>query len=157
MTIGTDTLIDFFEGSVATLGTGSPTAAVNDGVMSAGLTDIVEWENTDDAPEAVMVLRIDTTASRTANRTIGIYAKLINMFNTAARDSKAPTTTFLHTFLGTFYPDNTDTEQHMHAIIPLPNTMSQQKYEFYLFNNCGEDWLTGWELWIDAKTKGPHA
>jgi len=156
MTITTDASIDFFESTVGTaIDTGSNTIA--DGAFSAGTSDIISWTNTDDAPYAVFTLEIDTTSARSANRTIGLYAKMMNITGTAAHDAATPDATHPHTFIGNFYPDDSADAQFMPGDFYLPNTVTQQVYEFYLWNNCGQTLLAGWELWVMSKSRGPHA
>ena len=157
MTIGTDSVIDFF-------GTQD---AVDDGTTSTIATtafsvaaDISAWTNDDDAPLANFVLECQFDTTFPTVGTIDLYARPMNLQSTS--DPGAPDASNLNNYLGHFPIDfgiaaDTNYFSYLYGA-QLPNNITSQIYEFYLHNNAtGQTMGVDWNLWITPFTRGPHA
>jgi len=159
MAISTNAAIHFW-GTQTQLTVASP-GAVSNGAFSAA-SDVNDWTNSDDAPLAMFVLVLqDLSGSATANDTIDLYCKPLNVVNTTG-DHEGPSTTLKSIYLGSFLVDSGDPaatdENYVLGPVALPNTKTSQEYEFYIYNNLttvGID-AADWELWITPMTIGPH-
>lgn len=153
MAIAEDSLIEFF-GTADALG--NTTSSIANNVLSDGSNDLNEWTNDDDAPDAMAVIKIDTTSARTIDTVIGLYCSLKNMVGQAAYDEEPVTTANLTHFLGNFPMRGASGVQYVGIPIELLNTQSSQVYQFYIYNQSGQTILASWELYIGPKTVGPH-
>lgn len=151
MTIGTDAAIDFF-GSQTTL---DDTSAEVTTTSISVATDLLTFTNSDDAPRAEIILEVDYVTAPTANSSVTLLAQLLDIISTT--DADIPTTTFKHTFLGTFPIKAVDTAQVVAISISLPNLETSQQYKFFIINNTDQTIPAGWDLTITPKTIGPHA
>ena len=152
MAIGTDAAIEFF-GTQDTLGTTSATVA-NNAFSVAG--DLSTWTNDDDAPTASITLLVDYATAPTANTSINLYARLLNVQST--NDNEIPDANFQHTYLGSFPINNPSiANQYITIDVLLPNTKTSQEYEFYIENKTAQTIQASWDLYITPKTIGPHA
>lgn len=157
MTIGTDSLIDFFgtqdqvdDGSTSTIATTAFSVAA----------DISAWTNDDDAPFANFVLENQFDTTMPTAGTIDLYARVLNLQST--NDPGTPDANNLTYFLGTFPIDfGVANDVNYFSYIygaRLPNNITSQIYEFYLHNNAtGQTIGIDWNLWITPTTVGPHA
>ncbi len=156
MAIGTDALIEFFGTQDDLTNT---TSAVSNGNFSAGTGDLNAWTNTDDAPEAFIVIRWQYPSGTIAtNPYFNVYAALQDIDST--NDAPTPASDFKHTFLGRVPADTNvtaTTNQYNHARIALPNSKSQQIYNFYVENVTDVTMTAGWTFKITPLTVGPHA
>jgi len=150
MAISTDSAVEFFGTQTTVTGT---TATVADGAFSV-TGSIVQFTNTDDAPQASMVAMLDWAVAPSANSSVNLYARLIDIDST--NDQDVPNANFQHTYIGSFPVGNVTTNQYIVIDIPLPNTKSQQIYEFYIENRSGQTLQANWTLKITPKTIGPH-
>ena len=151
MAIETDAAIDFF-GTQDTLGTSS--AAVADDAFSiAG--DLSTWTNDDDAPMASVILLANFSVAPTANTSINLYLRPLNMEGT--NDGDVPDANFQHMYVGSFPLNDVTTAQYIPITISLPNTKTSQEYEFYVENKSGQSLPTLWDIFVTPKTIGPHA
>lgn len=151
MAIGTDSLVEFF-GTQDTVTSSS--SAVTDGSFSVS-GDITTWTNDDDAPMASIVLEATYSSAPTANTSVSLYARLMNIQST--NDQNTPDANFPHVFLGAFPLNDVTTAQYIPLDVTLPNTKTSQEYEFYIQNNAGQTLSAGWDLYVTPKTYGPHA
>jgi len=151
MAIGTDAAVDFF-GTQATLGTSS-SAVANDAFSVAG--DLSTFTNTDDAPQASVVLLANFSVSPDADSSINLYLRLLNVQST--NDQDVPDANFQHVYVGSFPLNDVTTAQYITISISLPNNITQQQYEFYVENKSGQSLPAGWDIFPTAKTIGPHA
>lgn len=151
MAIGTDSAIHFF-GTQDTLGTSS--AAVADDAFSIA-SDLSTWVNDDDAPTASVTLLANFAVAPTANTTINLYLRLLNVQST--NDATVPDANFQHFFVGSFPLNDSTVAQYITIDIPLPNGLTSQNYEFYVENKSGQSLPLGWDIFVTPKTIGPHA
>lgn len=155
MTISTNAAIEFF-GTQDTVTAGGGTASVVDGAFSVA-GDVVSggWTNDDDAPMAAVVLTCAFGTAPTANTTVNLYARLMNINGTS--DALTPDADNTHVYLGSFLLDDTTAQQNIPLDVRLPNQYSSQVYEFYVENNGVQTMSAGWTLKVTPKTIGPHA
>lgn len=151
MAIGTNSLIEFF-GTQDTLGTSSA-AVANDAFSVAG--DLSTWTNDDDAPQASVVLLANFSVSPTANSSINLYLRPLNVQST--NDQDVPDANFQHAYVGSFPLNDVTTAQYINIQISLPNNVTSQQYEFYVENKSGQSLPAGWDVYVTPKTVGPHA
>ena len=151
MTIGTDAAVEFF-GDQDTLGTSSA-AVANDGYSIA--SDLSTWINGDDAPVATVVLLANFTVAPSANTSINLYLRLLDISGT--NDGDVPDANFQHTYVGSFPLNDVTTAQYIPIVISLPNVVASQQYEFYVENQSGQSLPAGWDITVGPKTVGPHA
>lgn len=123
------------------------TSAVSDANMSVQ-GDVTEWTNTDDAAEIQLVLMFQHPAGSISG-SINVHVRPIEVDGT--NDTPIPTTADQLGYAGSFQLDAsqaTATDTFYTAKIPLTpfSTKSQQKYEFYLFNDSGQTMSAGWDL-----------
>lgn len=154
MTIGADSLIEFFGTQDAVTTTGGSTA-------DAAFTSAGNWTNDDDAPEAGAVLVAQwATATSIAGKSINLYGRLHNIQST--NDAPAPSATNPVVFLGSFIAplSNATTDFYMPLVsgrMPLPNQYTSQAWEFYIENRTGQTISVNWSLYVTPITVGPHA
>lgn len=155
MAISTNAAIEFF-GTQDTVTAGGGTSAVTDGSFSAS-GDVVSggWTNDDDAPMASAVLTCAYATAPTANTSVNLYARLMNIDGT--NDAITPDSNNTHVYLGSFPLDDTTSTQYIPLDVRLPNQYTSQVYEFYIENNGGQTISAGWTLKITPKAIGPHA
>ena len=151
MSISTDAAIEFFGTQTTVTGT---TATVADGAYSI-TGDIVQFTNTDDAPQAAVVAMLDWSVAPDANSSVNLYVRLMNIDST--NDQDVPDANFQHVYVGSFPINDVTTNQYIAIDISLPNTASQQVYEFYIENQTGQTIQANWTLKVTPKTLGPHA
>lgn len=151
MAIGTDSAVEFF-GDQDTLGTSS--AAVADAAFSIA-SDLSIWVNDDDAPKASVVFKGTYASAPTANTTVDLYARLLNVQST--NDQDVPDANYPHAYVGSFPLNDVTSEQFTAIDINLKNTLTSQNYEFYIQNNAKQTLSAGWDLYVTPKTIGPHA
>lgn len=154
MAIGTDAHIEFF-------GTADQVISVAGAVVSnnsfSDSGDLTTWTNDDDAVIASAILDATMAASPSAGSTIDLYARLMNISDTT-QDANAPSSTFSQVYLGSFAMDSGGTAQISAIEIALPNTVTSQQFDFYLFNNStGTTIAIGSTVDIVPKAIGPHA
>jgi len=155
MAISTGSAIDFF-GTQDTVTAGGGTSAVTNNSFSAA-GDVVSggWTNDDDAIMAAAVLTCAYSVAPTANTSIALYARLMNIDGTA--DAITPDSTLRRVFLGSFPVKSQTASQSIPIEISLPNQYTSQVYEFYIENSTGQTISAGWTLKITPKAIGPHA
>ena len=154
MAIGADSAIEFY-GTQDTLG--NTTSAVTDASFSDGTNDLNAWTNDDDAPLAAFVLEFTTATTGTANTTVDLYARLLNI-DDGTGDAEVPDANFGHIYLGSFPHNNPSTSLQIASFkTGLPNTKTSQTYNFYIQNNTAQTISAGWELHVTPITYGPHA
>ena len=140
------------DGTIEEFGTKDPlddttTSAVSDANMSVQ-ADAAEWTNTDDAAEIQLVLMFQH-ASGAISGSINVHVRPIEVDGT--NDTSIPTTADQLGYAGSFLMDAsqaTATDTFYTAKIPLTpfSTKTQQKYEFYLFNDSGQAMSANWDL-----------
>lgn len=150
MAIGTDSAIEFY-GTQDTVTSSS--SAVTDGSFSVS-GDITTWTNDDDAPGAAVVFEGTYSSAPTAETTVDLYARPMNVQST--NDQDAPDANFLHYYLGSFPLNDVTTAQYCVIRVALPNTKTSQEYDFYIQNNAGQTLSAGWDLYVTPYTVGPH-
>ena len=153
MAITVNDAIDKFgtQEEVTVLGSPVP-PAVSNGAFSTAAS-VNQWTNTDDAPGAVFVGKFNYSSAPTANGTVELYARLLNIQST--NDMTAPDSNFQQVFLGSFPLNDATGNQYSVLEADLLNTKSNQVYEFYLYNNAGQTLSSSWQLWVTPKTVGP--
>ena len=151
MAISTGAAIEFF-GTQDTLGTTSA-AVANNAFSIAG--DLSTWVNDDDAPQASVILLANFSVAPTANSSINLYLRLLDIQST--NDQDVPDANFQHTYVGSFPLNDVTTAQYIAIDISLPNTVTSQNYEFYVENKSGQSLPAGWDIYVTPKTLGPHA
>lgn len=149
MAISTDSLIEFFGTQDTITGSG---ATVADGAFGAAATT---WTNDDDAPMASIVLDCSFTTAPTANTSVNLYLRPLNIQST--NDQDVPDANFQHVYAGSFPLNDVTTQQWCQIVITLPNNAASQQYNFYIENNGGQTMDSDWDLHITPKTYGPHA
>lgn len=149
MAISTDSLIEFFGTQDTITGSGGTVA---DGAFGAAATT---WTNDDDAPMASIVLDCSFTTAPTANTSVNLYLRPLNIQST--NDQDVPDANFQHVYAGSFPLNDVTTQQWCQIIITLPNNAASQQYNFYIENNGGQTMDSDWDLHITPKTYGPHA
>lgn len=156
MAISTKDIVDKFGTQVQVDDT--TTSAVADGSFSVA-ADTSTWTNVDDAPMANFAFTGTFSVAPDDGATVELYARPMNVRSTL--DNVAPgsgaTAGNRHTYLGAFPIDNVTTQQTVTLDAGLPNTKSQQEYEFYIRNNAGQSLSASWLLYLTPKTVGPHA
>ena len=151
MAIGTGDAIEKFGTQTAIT---DPAIAINSGAMSTQ-GNAVAWTNTDDAPEADILVEATFAAAPTANGTMSIYARKLNVRST--NDENTPTLTDNEDKrLGSFKLDSGLTTQVKTKRVLLPNGKASQEYEFYYKNNGGQN-ITSCQSWITPIALGPAA
>ena len=151
MTIATGSAIEFFGTQTTVTGT---TATVADGAFSV-TGDIVQFTNTDDAPQASVVAMLDWAVAPDANSSVNLYVRSMNIDST--NDQDVPDANYQNVYVGSFPINDVITNQYIPIDISLPNTVSQQVYEFYIENQTGQTIQASWTLKVTPKTLGPHA
>lgn len=151
MAILKDSAIHFF-GDQDTLGDSSAIVANNGFSLS---TDVLVWINDDDAPMASVTLFADFAVPPTANTSVNLYMRLMNV--QGANNATVPDANFQHMYVGSFPLNDSTLTQYITLDISLPNTMTSQNYEFYVENKSGQSLPAGWDIYITPKTIGPHA
>lgn len=151
MVIGADDGIHKF-GTQDTVDSSSA-AVLDDAFSVAG--DVTQWTNDDDAPMASMVAMLDWSVAPTANTSVHLYARLDDIDST--NDQDTPDGNYRHTLLGSFPINDVTTNQYIAIDIALPNTVTSQRYTFFIENQTGQTIQAGWTLKITPKTIGPHA
>lgn len=149
MTITTNAAIEFF-GTQDTI-TGSGATVVNGAFGAAATT----WTNDDDAAMASVILSASFTTAPTANTSVSLYLRPLNIQSTNGGD--VPDANFGHVYVGSFPLNDVTTQQYIAIDIRLPNTQTSQQYDFYIENNGGQTIDSDWALYITPKTIGPHA
>ncbi|MEZ0147942.1 MAG: hypothetical protein AB9Q22_10275 [Candidatus Reddybacter sp.] len=151
MTIGTNTVVDFF-GTPDDLASSS--AAVADAAFSIA-SDVAQWTNDDDAEMASIVLSGTWAVAPDAGGSVALYARLMNIDGTGDQD--IPSANYRHKSLGRFPVKDVTSAQLTAIDIDLPNNYSSQVYEFYIQNNAGQTISAGWKLVVTPKAPGAHA
>jgi hypothetical protein len=151
MAIATGAAVEFF-GTQDTLGTSSA-AVANAAFSIAG--DLSTWTNDDDAPQASVTLLCNFSVAPTANSSINLYARLLDVQST--NDSTVPDANFQHRYVGSFPLNDSTVAQYISIDISLPNAYTSQQYEFYVENKSGQSLPSGWDLYVTPKSIGPHA
>lgn len=150
MAISTDAAVEFF-GTQDTLGTSSA-AVANNAFSIAG--DLSTWVNDDDAPQASVVLLANFSVAPTANSSINLYLRPLDIQST--NDSTVPDANFQHVYAGSFPLNDSTVAQYINIQIALPNNATSQNYEFYVENKSGQSLPSGWDIYVTPKTLGPH-
>ena len=151
MAIAAGSAIEFF-GTQDTLGTSS-SAVANGGFSVAG--DLSTWTNDDDAPMASVTLLANFSVAPTANTSVNLYLRLLNVQST--NDGTVPDANFQHTYVGSFPLNDSTVAQYITMDIGLPNSVTSQQYEFYVENSSGQSLPAGWDIYVTPKAIGPHA
>lgn len=151
MAISAGAAVEFF-GAQDTLGTSS--AAVADGAFSIS-GDLSTWTNDDDAIMAAITLSCTFSVAPTANTSINLYARLLNI--QGVNDATVPDANFQQVYVGSFALNDSTVAQYIPIDVGLPNTYTSQQYEFYIENKSGQSLPAGWDLHITPKSIGPHA
>lgn len=151
MAISTGAAIEFF-GTQDTLGTSSA-AVANNAFSIAG--DLSTWTNDDDAIMASVVLTCTFSVAPTANSSVNLYARLLDVSGT--NDATVPDANFQHVYVGSFPLNDGTSAQYIPIDIGLPNTSTSQQYEFYIENKSGQSLPAGWDFLVTPKAIGPHA
>lgn len=151
MAISTDATVLFYGTRDTLTTTGSSTT---DGSVTQANSTV--WTNDDDAPMASFDAVLTFGTGPTANSSVDLFARLMNINST--NDEDAPQTDFQQHYLGSFVLDNVTSAQYR-AIGPivLPNMMTSQDYQFYIQNNGGQTLSANWSLFITPIAYGPHA
>ena len=156
MAIGTDAGIDFY-GTQDDLASSS--ASVSDGNFSIA-SDLAEWTNDDDAPEASFILEASwATETSIAGLTLDLYAQVLNIEG-ATNDAKPPSSDNTANFLGVFVvPAEDASDPYFMPLGPvrLPSQKASQEYAFFIKNNSGQTIAAGWTLHVTPISIGPHA
>jgi len=156
MSITTNAAIEFF-GTATDLS--NSVAAVTDGAFSNGTTDLDAFTNDDDANYAAAVLRCQYATGTVGSAPyVNLYGRLMNVDGTD--DEAVPDASYQEKPFGTFHIDpnwGTGTDTVKSIEIPLPNVYTSQVYNFYVENQTGVDFATGWALTVTPKALGPHA
>ena len=151
MAIATGAAVEFF-GTQDTLGTSSA-AVANAAFSIAG--DLSTWTNDDDAPQASVTLLCNFSVAPTANSSLNLYVRLLNVQST--NDNPEPDANFQHRYVGSFPLNDSTVAQYISIDISLPNAYTSQQYEFYVENQAGQSLPAGWDIYVTPKTIGPHA
>ena len=75
----------------------------------------------------------------------------------STNDQDVPDANYQNVYVGSFPINDVITNQYIPIDISLPNTVSQQVYEFYIENQTGQTIQASWTLKVTPKTLGPHA
>lgn len=159
MTIGSDSLIDFF--GTQDLITHATTAGsiADDAFSVVQAADVLPWTNDDDSPTCVMVLKCQWATAPDDGSVVNIHGRKMNIEGT--NDSPKPDAANLDQFIGSFTVDGTvATATNTYLVtrwLSLPNHISSQIYDMYFENKSGQTISSGWTAWITPLTKGPHA
>ena len=151
MAIATGAAVEFF-GTQDTLGTSSA-AVANAAFSVAG--DLSTWTNDDDAPMASVTLLANFSVAPTANTSVNLYLRLLNVQST--NNGTVPDANFQHTYVGSFPLNDSTIAQYITIDIGLPNSVTSQQYEFYVENSSGQSLPAGWDIYVTPKAIGPHA
>lgn len=151
MAIATGAAVEFF-GTQDTLGTSSA-AVANAAFSVAG--DLSTWTNDDDAPMASVTLLANFSVAPTANTSVNLYLRLLNVQST--NNGAVPDANFQHTYVGSFPLNDSTIAQYITIDIGLPNSVTSQQYEFYVENSSGQSLPAGWDIYVTPKAIGPHA
>ena len=155
MAISTGTAIEFF-GTQDNI-SGTSTAAVANAAFSTidATTGLIAWTNDDDAISASVTLSCTFTVAPTANSSLNLHARLLNVQGT--NDNTVPDANFQHIYLNSFPLNDSTAAQYITIDVGLPNAYTSQQYEFYIQNNSGQSLPAGWAVYITPKAIGPHA
>ena len=122
-------------------------------------SDTSTWTNDDDAPMAMFRLLLTSAGLGGApdGGVINLYAQAQNIDGSTG-DQYAPSSTFMHTYLGSFPIQESDADQQiLIGPIRLPNYKTSSEFIFFIENQMGVTTGTGWELHVIPMTIGPHA
>ena len=104
------------------------------------------------APDADFVLSVTFGTAPTENSSVALYARELNIDDTA--DADAPAATYKPRYIGVFIVDNVTTTQHL----KLRATDVPSEADYYIFNNAtGQTISAGWTLKVTPRTIGPSA
>ncbi|MCZ6775258.1 MAG: hypothetical protein O7D34_02235 [Ignavibacteria bacterium] len=157
MAIETNDSIEKF-GSQTSIDDGS-TGTIANNAFSV-LADINIFTNSDDAPYARFVLKLQFDATMPTVGTIALFARPLNI--DGANEPPVPNASFLSIFLGSFpidFSQAADTDFYTTiSKAALPNFISSQTYEFYIQNVSTVQVIgVNWTLKITPYTYGPAA
>ncbi len=131
----------------------STSAAVNDDAFSIA-TDLENFTNTGDAPQANVVLLANFSVAPAIDSLINLYLKPLDIEGT--NDPETPDADFPHIYVGSFPLNNVTTAQYTTIQISLPNTKTGQVYEVYIENKSGSTLPAGWIIYVTPTTVGPE-
>lgn len=156
MAITQDDSIDKFAGSRTRVTISTGTAQIGVDAMSLEADNSSpNFTNVNDVREGSMILTLSQVDAPNVNGSIGIFARLMNI--DGSNHAPIPATDFLWYPIGRFVvKPNTDTNR-IPTEIYLPNSQTQQQYQFYYLNNTGQIITAGWYVDLEVKTLGPHA
>lgn len=158
MTIGTNARVLFFKGNGDQLTKVSGGDAVNDGAYSdSGDLLSGSWTNTDDAEFATIAVELTFASAPTAGEEMKFYFIQIDMMNDTGWDEPTPSANSQHGYIGSVSVDNAATQYFAFRVDLRRASQSQQKWQFYTYNDSGVNMSAGWVAKINAHAPGPHA
>ena len=149
MAIGAGDAVEKFGSQAAVTNAG---VSISNGAMSQ-LADTIAWQNSDDAPDADMLLECNFSAPPNVNGTVAIYARKLDVRLTFDENQPTLGNNERH-FIGVFLVDAGSTSQVVTARVQLPNGKTAQDYEFYFKNSGGQN-ITSLQVFIRPIATGP--
>lgn len=122
-------------------------AQVNSATMSSALTTAISTSVTGDYATVILVLTVTFAAAPTVMSLVEIYSQPLDIDGTT--DAPAPTTTYLHEWVGAFVAKDTAT-QSLRAEVTVPKNCN-----LYLYNKSGQAMNSGWTVKATPVTDGP--
>ncbi len=137
---------------------GTPATISSDAFGKADQGASVNFANSNDAPLAAAVLKVQFDTSFPTVGTIGLYAHLLNIEGT--NDPGVPDANNEQTFVGSFLIDfgiAADTDFYTYIeLFRMPGIGASQVIDWYLKNQgTGQTIGVSWQLWITPITEGP--
>jgi len=154
MSISTNANIHYF-GTQTSLDDSS--ADVTNGSFSVA-GDLVEWTNSDNAPQAIFVLEVRLVSAGDTGSTIDLFCSP-QAIGSSGEDSEDPDANFKHIYLGSFPCDSgagLSIQYVTFGVVNLPEVETSQGYKFFILNNTGQTIDAPWDLSVTPITEGPH-
>ena len=150
-TASTDVLIDVF-GSQTIVSESSTPSLGSSAIASSAA--VVDWTNSDDAPEAALVFKGTYNTAPAGGGTVFVYARAMGI-GADSTDSTIPSTTFKSDLIAAFPVDQSTAVQVIGRIVGLPNMEASQTYQFYPENQASQTLSSNYTLHVRPKTQGP--
>ena len=139
---------------------GTPATIANNLFGKADQGASVNFTNSNDAPLAAAVLKVQFDTTMPTIGTIGLYAHLLNIEGT--NDPGVPDASNEQTFVGSFLIDFgilADVDFYTYIeLFRIPSIGAAQAIDWYLKNEGTAQTIgVSWQLWITQITEGPKA
>jgi len=139
---------------------GTPATISNDAFGKADQGASVNFANSNDAPLAAAVLKVQFDTTMPTTGTIGLYAHVLNIEGT--NDPGVPDASNEQTFVGSFLIDfgvANDVDFYTYIeLFRMPGIKASQEIDWYLKNEDTSQTIgVSWQLWITPITEGPKA